>query len=198
MKSRTMLAAALLAAAATGSALADPSYSHPGSVNPASYTFEAVATGEVYAYFLSENADFTDLVGMSTANSTAPIGHVGLDNQTSHRGQRIDLGHVTAGEVVTFFIRVSQTGLTFSSQVSENADDSEHVFSTTYAGSHSPYIPKGLFISFEDLETHHSDHDYNDTAFVVTNVKVVPEPTNVALMLAGLGVVGAAARRRRA
>ena len=197
MKSRTMLGAALLAAAAAGSALADPAYSHPGSVNPASYTFEAVATGEVYAYFLSEDAYFTDLLGMSTANSTAPIGHVGLDNQTSHRGQRIDLGHVTAGEVVTFFIRVVDTGLTFSSQVSENPDDSEHVFSTTYAGSHSPYIPKGVFLAFEDLETHQSDHDYNDTTFVVTNVRAVPEPAGVAMMLAGLGIVGAAARRRR-
>lgn len=197
MKTRTMLAAALLGAAAAGSALADPAYSHPGTVNGASYTFEAIATGDVYAYFMSESADYTDLLGMSTANSVTPIGAVGLNNQTSHRGDRIDLGHVTAGEIVTFFIRVTNTGLTFSSQVSENSDHSQHIFSAAYAGSHSPYIPAGIFISFEDLKTNVSDHDYNDTAFVVTDVRAVPEPANVALMLAGLGVVGAAVRRRR-
>ena len=197
MKTRTMLAAALLGAAAAGSALADPAYSHPGTVNGASYTFEAIATGDVYAYFMSESADYTDLLGMSTANSITPIGAVGLNNQTSHRGNAIDLGHVTAGEIVTFFIRVTNTGLTFSSQVSENTDHSQHVFSTAYAGSHSPYIPAGVFISFEDLKTNVSDHDYNDTAFVVTDVRAVPEPANLALMLAGLGVVGTAVRRRR-
>ena len=197
MKTRTMLAAALLGAAAAGSALADPAYSHPGAVNGASYTFEAIATGDVYAYFMSESAVYTDLIGMSTANSVTPIGAVGLNNLTSHRGNYIDLGHVTAGEIVTFFIHVTNTGLTFSSQVSENSDHSQHIFSAAYAGSHSPYIPAGIFISFEDLKNNVSDHDYNDTAFVVTDVRAVPEPANVALMLAGLGVIGAVVRRRR-
>ncbi len=55
-----------------------------------------------------------------------------------------------------------------------------------------------MWIGFEDLVNGSSDHDYNDTAFVVTNVAVVPEPGNVALLLGGLGVLATLARRRRA
>jgi hypothetical protein len=199
MNKMTMRAAAFAALCAAGTAsAADPVYSHPGTVNSANYTFEAIATGDVYAYFMSKSAAYTEVLGMSVANSTTPIGAVGLNNQTSHRGQSIDLGHVTAGEIVTFFIKVSNTGLTFSSQKSENADGTQHIYSTAYAGSVSPTIPTGTFISFEDLADKVSDHDYNDTAFVITDVRAVPEPGNVALMLGGLALVGAAVRRRRA
>lgn len=195
-KMTARLAAAMLALSAAGSALAsDPVYGSPGTVNGASYTFEALATGEVYGYFLSQSAAYSEKLGMATANSTSALGAVGLDNHASARGAWIDLGHVTANEVVTFFIHVANTGLTFSSQVSENADGTQHIYSTAFAGSGS--IPAGTFISFEDLTNKVSDHDYNDTAFVVTGVTAVPEPANVALLLAGLGLVGIAARRRR-
>ena len=196
IKMTTQLAAAMLALSIAGSALAsDPAYAAPGTVNPASYTFEAVATGDIYAYFLSQSASYSEQLGMATANSTVALGAVGLDNHASTRGQWIDLGHATAHEVLTFFINVTNTGLTFSSQASENADGSQHIYSTSFAGSGA--IPAGTFVSFEDLDTHVSDHDYNDTAFVVTGVAAIPEPGNLALLMAGLGLLGFMARRRR-
>jgi hypothetical protein len=197
MKIQTMMAAATLAmlAAGSASAAADPVYSPAGTINPTNYTFEAVATGDVYAYFLSESASYTETLGMAANNSTTALGATGLSNQTSHRGNWIDLGHVTAGEIVTFFIHVSNTGLTFSSETSLNADGTNHVYSTSFpvAGA----LPAGTFISFEDLDTKVSDHDYNDTAYDITNVRAVPEPASIGLMLAGLGLMGAVARRRR-
>jgi hypothetical protein len=46
----------------------------------------------------------------------------------------------------------------------------------------------------------YSDNDYNDMAVgvrAVPDVRMIPEPETYALMLAGLGVVGFMARRRR-
>lgn len=201
MKFHSKLAAALLTMSATGGAwaVADPVYGDPGTMNAVSYTFEAVATGHVYAYFLGESAAYTEVLGMSTAGSTTPIGKVGLSNQTSVRGQKIDLGKVTQGEIVTFFIDVTTTGKVWSSQTDLNSDDANHVYSTTFAKS--GHIPMGTFISFEDIAKNaKSDFDYNDTSFLITNVAIapaVPEPANVALLLAGLGLMGFVARRRR-
>ena len=190
----TMVAAATLALGAAGSALADPVYPHVGSVNPTSYTFEAVASGEIDAYFLSSSAADTDVLYMSV--NGVPTGVTGFNNHTATRGQKIDLGSVTKGEIITFYIDNVTTGLTYSSNTAQNADGTSHIYSTSFAGAKP--IPAGTFIAFEDLATKVSDHDYNDIAFSVTNIAAVPEPANLALMLAGLGLVGAAARRRRA
>lgn len=189
----TMVAAATLALGATGSALADPSYPHVGTINPVSYTFEAATTGDVTAYFLGSSAGDTDLVYWQVGNGT--INTAGFDNHTSTRGATIDLGDLTAGEAVTFYMYNEATHQTYSTDTSLNPDGISHVYSTVFDGDGD--IPKGLFIAFEDLPKGGSDYDYNDVAFSASNIKAVPEPANLALLMGGLGLVGFMARRRR-
>jgi hypothetical protein len=193
MKTRITLAAGLLASAATWSALAAPVYPDAGTQNPVTYTFAAVATGEVDAWFLGSDAAYDEVVGMSV-NGT-PTGITGLPNHGTPVGTWLNLGTVNAGDVVTFYIHVGTTGATWSSDPGLNPDGENHVYSTSFAGV--GLIPAGTFVSFEDLPAASSDHDYNDTSFVFTNVVTVPEPGAVAMLLAGLGMTGFMARRRR-
>ncbi|MDR1424674.1 MAG: PEP-CTERM sorting domain-containing protein [Azoarcus sp.] len=56
----------------------------------------------------------------------------------------------------------------------------------------------GAYIGMEDRWN--ADWDFNDYVFTLSNVSptLVPEPETYAMLLAGLGIIGAVARRRRA
>lgn len=179
-----MMAAALLALCAAGSALASSPYGNPGVQNPFTYTFEATVTGDVYATLVSADAAYTEAIYM---NGTSSV--LGPKNHAAP-GATLDLGHVTAGEIVTFSIVISNNGQTFSSTSALNSDHDNHVW--------AKQLSDGVLVAFEDLPSKSTDWDYNDAVYKLSNVAVVPEPGNMALLLAGLGVVGALARRRRA
>src|SRR5262249_16699316 len=79
-------------------------YPTPGVVNPATYTFTAVTTGDIVAYFAGSTAAFTNTLGLQVNGVSTGI--FGLNNHTSAVGESLNLGHANAGDVLTFVMRV--------------------------------------------------------------------------------------------
>ncbi|MCC8995754.1 MAG: PEP-CTERM sorting domain-containing protein [Nitrosomonas sp.] len=167
-------------------------YPQMGSPNTQTYSFTAATTGEIGGYFLGSSADYTNTVSLLVNGVITPESSSGLfNNHTSNFGDYVVFGHANAGDVLTFQIKVADTGQTWSSDLSKNSDHLNHLFSKSYSGdADSSLLPAGAYLGFEDIQGG-GDLDYNDEAFFVTNVNVspVPEPETYAMLLIGLGLI---------
>ena len=145
-------------------------------------------TGHVEARYEGNSASFS--------NDLLLPGFAGVifNNHGSAVGSTVDLGSFVAGTELIFQLHVNNTGNNFfTGPASRNPD--QH----THARVQDNWEPGRTLVSFEDL--FNGPFEYNDLSFSFTNtrsVQVVPEPETYALMLAGLGVVGALARRHKA
>ena len=112
-----------------------------------------------------------------------------FNNQTTPWGSTVDLGSYAVGTELVFELRVQNTGDSFfTGPASRNPDAAPH------ARVQAEWVPGSTLVSFEDL--YGGPFDYNDLSFSFTNTVSVPEPSPWGLMLAGLGGVALASRRR--
>lgn len=191
-----ILAAIAVFSLATAAQAALPVYSPVGTPSATPNIFVSSGTGDVTAYFAGFSAALDSRIGVSI--NGAPVAFFGLLNKTSTLGQSLVLGQASVGDTLEFVLKVGNSGPFYSTTAADNTGGLNHAWSTVYEGG-SFGIPRGTFVAFEDLPNL-GDRDYNDHRFVFTfpGAGAIPEPATWGLMIAGFGLIGATARRRRA
>lgn len=184
-------------------------YGTPGTVNPTTYTFTAMNTGDIDAYFCgSGGAAYSEDLGMLV--NGVQVGVEGLNNHSSSIGQMYDLGHVNAGDTITFFIDVwtgpgfgqgTHLGDVYSNPALNGAYDStyapspgvNHVYSTFYNSASAQFagVPSGAYVGFEDLPASNPpDYNYLDEQYVFTDVGMSTPDSGSTMVLLGLSLAG--------
>lgn len=148
------------------------------------------SSGHVFATFEGHTAGYTSDLYLESPNSTFIF-----TNHVANVGDTVDLGFFSAGTELTFSIFVRNTGYWFySGSGILNPDGLAH------ANVINNWMSSGrTYVGFEDLWGG-GDLDYDDNSFSFTNVATmqpVPEPETYAMLLAGLGLLGMQARRRK-
>ncbi|AKG23465.1 DUF4114 domain-containing protein [Calothrix sp. 336/3] len=114
-------------------------------------------------------------------------------------GDYVDIGNISAGSQLDFFLRANAGSNVFSANVATNPDKLDHMVAYQ--------LGKYVLIGFEDLfgakgatggKNQNSDRDFNDTVFVVDmgELESIPEPATGAAIL-GVGALGMLKARRR-
>lgn len=175
-------------------------YSVSGTENLNLYSFTATSAGTIGAYFHGSTAAYTNTLSLLVNGVITPESSSGLlNNHTSSIGDFVILGSVNAGDILTFQLNVLSTGDTWYSDKTPNSDGLQHTYSTPFVGDITNGIPAGTYVGFEDLYGG-GDFDYDDEAFIFTNISIspVPEPESYIMLIAGLILLVFTIRNRAA
>ncbi len=181
-------------------------YPNSGTPNPVTYTFTAVSTGNITAYFVGgSGADYENQLGL-LINGVPSAAGFGLDNHASLIGASFVLGNVTAGDNLTFVLHnLTLQDYAYSDPARNTSYDTNgsvghnHVYSTPYTATSPKFagVPVGTYVAFEDLRFPSSDFNYNDESFVFTNVATSTVPEPITMLLLGSGLIGLWGVRRK-
>lgn len=175
-------------------------YSVSGTENLNLYSFTATSSGTIGAYFHGSTAAYTNTLSLLVNGVITPESSSGLlNNHSSSIGDFVILGSVNAGDILTFQLNVLSTGDTWYSDKTPNSDGLQHTFSAPFTGDITSGIPAGTYVGFEDLYGG-GDFDYDDEAFIFTNISIspVPEPESYIMLIAGLILLVFTIRNRTA
>jgi len=147
--------------------------------------------GEIVATFEGTDAGYNSELALVVSSASYNSGLIFLNHGTAV-GTTFSFGTFAAGAALDFQLYVLDTGITWhTGPGSGNVDGLAHanvIYNWNGAGR--------TFVGFEDLYGG-GDQDYNDHMFSFTNVAAIPEPETYAMLLAGLGLLGFASRRRK-
>jgi hypothetical protein len=137
---------------------------------------------------LSGGAVVGDNAAISFSGHTLNVGSSIIANC----GVKVNCGSLTDSRISAdsfgFYFRASPTSPTYYSLDQLNTGDRQDRFVAFQDGASTNWL-----FAYEDG----TDFDYNDMAVKVESINAGPEPETYAMMLAGLGVMGFIARRRK-
>ncbi len=119
-----------------------------------------------------------------------------FNNHATPVGETKNIGTFSAGTELMFRLHVNNTGYDFfTGSTLSNADGQFH------ARVEDNWLPNTTLVSFEDLydPSGHSSN-FNDLSFSFSNTAIapsIPEPEAYAMLMAGLGLLGFMARRKK-
>ena len=202
MRKRLTAICIMSALAGTSAQAAGLIYSNPGVAISKSYSFEKLTDGDLLISFMGSTAGYKSYLGVVV--NGVDLG-LSLSNKVA-RGTTWNYGWVEAGSSISFYLDVTNTGETYFSNSSLNSDGLNHLYADAYNGGNrigGKWFARAKYaaIGFEDMQGG-GDKDYDDARFIAQEVGFIeydpaPEPAAWAMMIAGFGLVGGAARRRK-
>lgn len=155
------------------------------------YSYRVARDGFVMGFFAGQTAAYDSDLSVIAAGYPDSGQHIG--NHTSDVGDKTIFGWYRAGTELTFKLDVHNTGDTFYSDTALNPDGISHTKAFQFSLPLGPFyeLVPITFMGFEDL-LGGGDMDFNDSMAMFSNVVMVPvpEPSSIAMMLAGLGLLG--------
>ena len=162
----------------------------------------SIASAQDYRYTVAKDGMVSGFFGGQTASYDSDLSLIAegypdtdrhISNHVAKLGEMTTFGWYEAGTELTFKLFVHDTGDTFYSNTAMNPDGMDHARAFQCAlpnGSLSAFTPV-IFMGFEDLMGG-GDMDFNDSMAMFSNVIMVPvpEPSAIAMLLAGPGLLG--------